>query len=220
MSARHVVAVLAIGLVPAACAGREEARTPATDTAAGVDAATPAVMPESAPSAAPSAGPPMDSGPAAPPAVAQRTTPAGSTQVTEPRLEGVVGTVGEPPAMTVVIRPSAGGAVAVEGALAAEVGRLTGATLAVYGQVRAGTPYRTVAPTGYEIVAIDGEKPHVGVLRVAGESVRLEGGTVVRLEGAPEALRNQAGATVYVLGPLRNGVVTVQSFGVIRPPSP
>jgi len=147
-------------------------------------------------------------------------TRAGSTTPvpSEPRLEGVAGTMGSDPALMIVVRLANGEPVRVDGPLAADVGRLTGATVALFGTVQATTPWRTIEPTRYEVLAIDGRKPHVGVLRVEREEVWLESSPPLRLEGTPDALRVQRGAKVYVLGPVRNGVLTVQSFGVISPP--
>lgn len=142
--------------------------------------------------------------------------PAQPTDPTEASIQGVIETIGKAPMTMVVLRPAHGPPVRVDGPLADEVARLTGATVTLFGTAQPGSPYRTVAPTHYEIVAIDGEKPFVGVLRVEGDAVRLEGTPTLRLAGVPRALRDQAGARVYVLGSLRDGVVTVLSFGVIR----
>jgi len=143
------------------------------------------------------------------------TIPAAS----ETRIEGVAGTMGSDPGLMIAVRLSNGEQVLVNGPLAPEVGRLTGATLVLVGPVQATTPWRTIVPTGYEVLAIDGQKPHVGVLRVErGEEVWLETRPPLRLEGTPDALRSQHGAKVYVLGALRDGVLSVQSFGVIKPP--
>lgn len=136
----------------------------------------------------------------------------------ETRVEGVAGTMGTEPELMIVVRLASGEQVRVNGPLAAEVGRLTGATLGLVGPVQATTPWRTIVPTEYEILAIDGQKPHVGVLRVERGEVWLETSPPIRLEGTPDALRAQNGAKVYVLGALGNAVLVVQSFGVIRPP--
>ena len=137
----------------------------------------------------------------------------------ETRIEGVAGTMGSDPGLMIAVRLSSGEQVLVNGPLAAEVGRLTGATLVLVGPVQATTPWRSIVPTGYEVLAIDGQKPHVGVLRVErGAEVWLDTRPPLRLEGTPDALRSQHGAKVYVLGALRDGVLAVQSFGVIKPP--
>ena len=149
----------------------------------------------------------------------QGTRAAATTPVpNEPRLEGVAGTMGTDPALMIVVRPATGEPVRVDGPLAADVGRLTGATVALFGTVQATAPWRTIEPTRYEVLEIDGQKPHVGFLRVEREEVWLESRPPLRLEGTPDALRVQHGAKVYVLGPALNGVLTVQSFGVIRAP--
>jgi hypothetical protein len=118
----------------------------------------------------------------------------------------------------IVVRPANEAPVRVGGPLAAEIGMLTGATVTLFGTIQATTPWRTIEPTRYEVLAIDGQKPHVGMLRVEQGEVWLESISPVRLEGAPDALRAQIGAKVYVLGAVRNGVLKVQSFGVIRRP--
>jgi hypothetical protein len=143
------------------------------------------------------------------------TIPAAS----ETRIEGVAGTMGSDPGLMIAVRLSNGEQVLVNGPLAPEVGRLTGATLVLVGPVQATTPWRMIVPTGYEVLAIDGQKPQVGVLRVERNGgIWLETSPPIRLEGTPDALRAQNGAKVYVLGAVRNGVLMVQSFGVIRPP--
>jgi hypothetical protein len=127
--------------------------------------------------------------------------------------------MGADPMVMVVVRPAQSAPVRVEGSLAAEVGRVTGATVALYGEVRADGPWRTIVATAYEILAINGQRPHVGVLMVDGADVRLEGDSTLRLEGAPDALRREHGSKVYIIGPERRGVLPVVSFGVIRPSS-
>lgn len=136
---------------------------------------------------------------------------------TEMRMEGVAGPMGSDPGLPVALRLSSGEHVRVNGPLAAEVGRLTGATLVLMGPVQATTPWRTIVPTQYEVVAIDGQKPYVGVLRVERDEVWLEMSPPIRLDGTTDALRAQNGAKIYVLGSLLNGVLVLQSFGVINP---
>jgi len=136
---------------------------------------------------------------------------------TETRLEGVAGPIGSEPGSMVALRLPTGEHVRVDGPLAAEVGRLTGASLVLVGAVQATTPWRTIVPTAYEVAAIDGQKPYVGVLRVEQNAMWLDTSPPIRLEEAPDALRAQNGAKVYVLGSLSGGVLVLQSFGVIRP---
>jgi hypothetical protein len=125
--------------------------------------------------------------------------------------------MGADPMVMVVVRPADGDPVRVQGPLAAEVSRLTGATVALSGEVRSEGAWRVIEPTSYDILAIDGQKPHVGTLLVEGTEVRLESDSSLRLDGAPEALRRERGAKVYVIGPARDGAISVMSFGVIRP---
>lgn len=152
---------------------------------------------------------------------AERVGEAGSGALvpapTETRLEGVAGPMGSEPGLMVALRLPTGEHVRVNGPLAAEVGRLTGASLVLVGVVQTTTPWRTIVPSAYEVMAIDGQKPHVGVLRVEPDAVWLETNPPVRLEGTPEGLRAQNGAKIYVLGSLSEGVLVLQSFGVIRP---
>lgn len=135
----------------------------------------------------------------------------------EPDVTGVVGAMGPAPMTTIVIRPASGDPVRVEGTLAPEIGRLTGAMVALFGPIRPETPLRAIEPRTYEIVSIEGQKPHVGVLQVEGAAVRLESDPALAVEGAPDALLQLDGAKVYILGPVQNGVLSVSSFGVIRP---
>jgi hypothetical protein len=123
--------------------------------------------------------------------------------------------MGADPMIMVVVRPTDGAPVRVMGPLGAEVGRVTGATVALFGEVRTDGPWRTIEPAAYEILTIDGQRPYVGTLVVDGLEVRLESDSSLRLDGAPEALRREHGAKVYVIGPVRGGVLSVLSFGVI-----
>lgn len=151
------------------------------------------------------------------PAVEQPdTVPA--PRADEGRVVGVVRVVGSTPLTRVVVQPDSGRSVEVEGALAAELRRLTGVRVAVAGPVRsAPDPIvdRRVEATGYEILSVDGAPVLTGT--VQGRSgdwvvLRTEGGETVYLGGAADAL--EPGQKVWVQGPR---ALVVQSYGVVQP---
>jgi hypothetical protein len=134
-------------------------------------------------------------------------------------IEGVVGTIGVEPMVSIAVRPASGDPVRVTGPLAAELGQLTGATVRLTGDVRQDAPWPVIEPSSYEVTAIDGQKPYVGILQVEGTDVRLNADSVLRLLDVPDLLRQQHGAKVYVLGSRRGDAIAITGFGVISPPA-
>lgn len=127
-------------------------------------------------------------------------------------ITGQVAVVGSAPVdMRVSIRSADGRSFFVEGPWAAELRRLAGAEVAVWGQAEGGV----LRASGYRVVRVDGQPVEVGVVERApggGLQLRRADGSVVRLSGAADRLR--PGQKVWVQG---EAVVQVQRFGVIRP---
>jgi len=108
------------------------------------------------------------------------------------------------------------------GELAGELRRLAGATVRVRGTRTTGSPSDAIDAWSYEVLSIDGQHPHVGTLLVRGDSVWLAAVDTLQLVAAPDLLRTQAGAKVWIIGPATpdGRAVRVQSYGVIRPAQP
>ena len=71
---------------------------------------------------------------------------------------------------------------------------------------------RAIEAAGYEILAINGEKPYVG------ELVERQGALWLsdkRVLGAPPELTAAVGAKVWILGRSTNGDLEVQVYGII-----
>jgi len=132
-------------------------------------------------------------------------------------VRGTVAVVGSAPMnVAVVLRDGNGQGPRVDGPLAEEIGRLSGAQVEVTGTRRADPMYgQSIHATGYRISAVDGAAVITGVVeRGADGQLQLRGddGQIHRLSGGTTQLR--AGQRVWVQGP---ATVQVQSFGVIRP---
>jgi hypothetical protein len=150
-------------------------------------------------------------------------TPA-TVQVTarDSVVEGRVAVKGADPFAQVIVSPVPGapaGEVAIVGALRSELATLHGAQVRVWGRAVANgqpVPRRAIEATGYEIVAINGERPYVG------ELVARQGGVWLadkRLVAAPVELLQMVGAKVWVVGRSAGSDLQVQSYGIIvRPP--
>jgi hypothetical protein len=138
---------------------------------------------------------------------------------------GKVVVSGSEGATFVTLQSEGRGPLRLQGDLAAELRRLSGAMVRVAGH-SAGGP--TGGPAGvfgtgfdvrsYEIVAIDGERPHVGRVVVRGGESLLAAADTVRLVGAPADLTARPGSKVWVVGRHTASGIEVQSYGVIRAP--
>ncbi len=153
---------------------------------------------------------PETSVPAASPAAAAADTVA----------EGTVRVVGPQEAAQVVLR-GAGGELALIGSLSQELRRLSGASVRVRGHPErnpATAPERAVNVADYEILAVDGRRPFVGLVVRRDNRLWLEGRDTLELVGAPPDLAARVGARVFVIGDAEAGRVLLKSYGVIRNP--
>ncbi|HEX5727079.1 MAG TPA: hypothetical protein VFX98_16500 [Longimicrobiaceae bacterium] len=128
------------------------------------------------------------------------------------RVVGRVAVVGSAPVnLRVAVRTDAGG-VYVEGPLAAEVRRLSGAQVEVWGR-RDGDVLRA---EGYRVVSVDGAPVWQGTVERGpggGLVLRLADGNTLALDHAPPEIR--PGQKVWVQGPTHVGV---QTFGIVTSP--
>lgn len=126
----------------------------------------------------------------------------------------VTGTTGT---STVVLVPPDGKQVFLAGDPAGELRALAGAEVQVQGVPTSGFPGPALLVAGYEVLSINGEQPHVGVILVRADTIWLAGSTdTLRVIAAPPSWTGRAGAHVWITGPVRDGTLQVQSYGVIR----
>jgi hypothetical protein len=119
------------------------------------------------------------------------------------------------------LQPEGARAVALSGALAGELAEVDGARVRATGRRSFGpAPGGGFEVSGYEILAVDGERPVVGVVRASGGGtvLVLAGGATVRLVGAPPELSARAGAKAWVVGLPSAGGIAVQRYGFLRLP--
>ncbi len=149
-------------------------------------------------------------------AVAQPSGAATPDAVELERLTGQVLVTGTAQMEFVTLQIDGGGSVNLGGALLPELRRLSGAMVSVQGSRTAAAPLEDFEATAYEVTSIDGQRPSVGILQEFDGGFTITGAETVRLTGVPEALRNQVGAKVWVVGRPTDSGLQVQSYGVIR----
>jgi hypothetical protein len=148
---------------------------------------------------------------------------AGSAPAQETRLEGVLRNTGTAPiGREVALRDDEGKSTTLAGPLTAELTRLAGARVALWGRV---AERGHVAVSRYEILSIDGAPVRVGTVQhVAGDTVELrtEAGELLRLPGlALLGTPFRAGQKVWVQGAEERvgGALQlkVHKYGVLTP---
>ncbi len=143
-----------------------------------------------------------------------------ASEVADTMVEGLVRVVGPLENAQVVLR--AGTAeVALIGDLVPELRRLAGAGVRATGKRErnpAAAPEWAVNVADYQIVAVDGERPYVGIVMQRGAQFWLVGQDTLELLGAPPDLAARVGAKVFVNGTARGGQLLLRSYGVIREP--
>lgn len=149
--------------------------------------------------------------PAPPPADSASAGATSMTQTGSGEVTGEVAVVGSAPMNVQVVVRSAGSSVRVEGALRDEIGRLSGAQVAVSGRMGRGT----IEASRYRVISVDGRPVLFGTVERAADgslALRLDDGGTVSLRGATTAFR--PGQRIWVQGPTS---VQVQVFGIARP---
>lgn len=108
----------------------------------------------------------------------------------------------------------------LEGALVEELRALSGADVEVRGTLDSARAAESLHVSDYEVLAIDGRRPYVGVVFLgrAGEPW-IAASDTLRLVPALDALRDHAGAKIWVVGSsdLARHELSVESYGVIAP---
>lgn len=105
------------------------------------------------------------------------------------------------------------------GALQTELRTLAGAEVRVSGVIDSAGSGRSLDVREYDILSINGQRPHVGTVLVRGASSWLVSSDTLRLIPELDALREREGARVWVIGAVDPGrsELRVESFGVIAP---
>jgi hypothetical protein len=148
----------------------------------------------------------------------------GSTAADTARVvvEGTVAVAAGPAGRGIpTLVPDGGRAMALSGPLTEELGQVDGARVRVVGTRTDGpAPGGGFEATEYELLAVDGERPEVGVVRMSGgvAVLALRDGTTVRLMGAPAELASRVGAKAWVVGRRDGGGIAVQRYGFLRAP--
>lgn len=145
-----------------------------------------------------------------------RPDDASPARATRDTVRGIVRQVGSQPFVRTVVEGS--DTVTVTGRLEAELSRLSGARVLVFGTLSTdGYPGPTLEADGYGILSVDGRTPDVGVLREDEEGFYLlrPGGERMRLRAVSSGLAGRVGAKVWVVTG-EDGAV--QRYGILRPP--
>lgn len=121
--------------------------------------------------------------------------------------------------MTWMVLEGDGGSFAMNGPMAGELANLQGATVRVTGQLGPAPvppPSKGISVRDYTILSVGGEKPHVGVLAMRNGAWWLTGAETLQLTGIPADFAMHAGDKVFVVGDVRDGTLSVRSYGVLR----
>lgn len=159
--------------------------------------------------------PRADSGSAA----AEGTDSAGSPTTPLSEIAGRVMIGGTDRFPVITLRRSDGRAFLLTGDLVNELRRLGGAEVAARGVVETSGMGASLEVREYEVLAVDGQRPHVGVLLARGDDLWLAGSDTLRLVPALDALRQNVGAKIWVTGASDSAAkeLRVGSYGVIAP---
>jgi hypothetical protein len=159
-----------------------------------------------------------DSIPALAPSTGADTVTAGSGAERVPAampadtLRGTVVVSGIGPTPLTTLTRATGAPVVVTGPLEPELRSLAGAIVLVHGR-SASTPRPSIEALRYEIVEIDGVRPVVGTVQPGGTRL-LVGDDTLTLEGLTEPPPD--GSRIWVIGGRHDGILRVQSWGLIR----
>jgi hypothetical protein len=105
------------------------------------------------------------------------------------------------------------------GALLHELRALSGADVLVRGVMDSSGADGTLDVREYEVLAIDGRRPHVGVVLARAGELWLAASDTLRLVPKFDALSESVGAKIWVVGTSDStaGELRVESYGVIVP---
>lgn len=137
--------------------------------------------------------------------------PASAAAAADTTVVGTVRVVGSMPVSTqVVVHPEGGQSTAISGALAREIGELSGAVVLVRGRPDG----RGLEATDYEIRSVDGRPVVMGTVERIDDGVahlRTRSGEIVHVNASGMPFR--VGQKIWVQG---QQTLRVQSYGVIR----
>jgi hypothetical protein len=117
------------------------------------------------------------------------------------------------------LQPNDGRAVRLSGDLRDELRTLGGAEVMVRGVMDSSGADGSLDVREYEVLRIDGRRPHVGVVLARDGELWLAAGDTLRLVPTLDALRERAGAKIWVVGASDAAAkeLRVESYGVIAP---
>ena len=100
-----------------------------------------------------------------------------------------------------------------------ELRRLASARVHVQGERIESYPADGLDVHRYEVLEVDGQRPHVGTLEWGeGDELLLrDNRRALPIHAAPEALREHVGAKVWIVGEMWEGRLRLSSYGIIRP---
>lgn len=145
------------------------------------------------------------------------SAPGASASLTE--LTGRVMNGGTDRFTITTLQPRDGRAVRLTGDLRDELRTLGGADVMVRGVMDSSGASGSLDVREYEVIEIDGRRPHVGVVLAHDGELWLAAGDTLRLIPALDALRERAGAKIWVVGASDSAAreLRVESYGVIAP---
>ena len=153
---------------------------------------------------------------------AQRNAGASSPQRASDaeQLTGKIVVTGSDAAIFVTLQVPGRRSVRLLGEMVEELRRLSAATVRVEGTIvggarSAGLLGGSLNVKSYEVLAIDGERPHVGILVAGDGALWLASSDTVQLAAAPDDLQSEAGAKVWIIGQSAGAGLRVQSYGII-----
>lgn len=132
-------------------------------------------------------------------------------------VQGIISVVGNYPFAQPVLDYEGGPQIGVTGPLRAEIRQLSGVEVRVWGTLVPNDlppPLQAIEVSEYEVISVDGQKPHVGILTETDGILRLDGLIVV---GAPD-LQRDVGAKVLILGRVSGDTLEVDGYRFIRQP--
>jgi hypothetical protein len=134
-----------------------------------------------------------------------------SSQPAPGSVRGTLAVTGTAQEAYLTVRSEDGTSHIVQGDLASEMRTLAGMEVLVHGEVAASGMGRIITADSFEILAVNGQRPIVGVV-LDGDRLVVAADTL-RLIGAGTAMR--PGQRVWIVGTRAGGELRVQSWGPV-----
>jgi hypothetical protein len=225
--ARGVTRLAVLLALAAACARTSSEKSGDSAALAALDSATantpppPSGVATAAPDTTtktPSSGTPSSGAASGAPA-SPKPTPTPTVTPSETVLTGTITVGGLAADQRTMLQVEGGAPTLLTGPLEPELRRLNAATVLVAGAPGRAAPNPSFVVSRYEIVAVDGAKPVVGVLTMhSGATWLVAERDSVKLSATTPEMRAKVGAKVWVIGRRAGAEMTPQTFGVIREP--